>query len=296
MQTESDKKDYKGFFLNLLSAVLLYTAFISLIHLLYNYVDIGFEQYNFPTLFGLQLALATLIITFPVYLWTCWQIHTLPQPGPKFFYYLSLFLIAIIIIFKAINLELHFFTGEISSAFLTKTALIIGLSGAIGYFYLGELKQKWSPTQLKQFALVATVIFIATAVYGFYCMGMPSKVRAADLDQQRVNNLVGIQFNVATYYEKNKNLPQVLNQAQGTGYTYVELTDPVSHLPYTYKVLSSQEFELCAHFDLSSSDPAEQAAAVSRYYFENTADWQHEAGLTCFTRNVNDLMQVMQLH
>jgi len=82
------KTSPRNFFLHLLSIVTLYASAISLLTVLFQYINLllpdALEQYyNFQLYQGrLRVALSVLVVVFPVYIWSMWYLKKLYIPPP----------------------------------------------------------------------------------------------------------------------------------------------------------------------------------------------------------------------
>ena len=98
-------------------------------------------------------------------------------------------------------------------------------------------------------------------------------------DQQRVQNLTDLRWQIRTYYKQNEVLPEDLSANQ-----FNRFEDPVTSDPYEYRVISEDRFEICATFALKAEDNSDFA-----YYPKGEDEWNfHEAGYQCFEIRIED--------
>lgn len=145
----------KDFFLHLLAMITLYASAISFTTVVYQYINIGIpdplEQYfyaegAYQTIRG---ALAFLIVMFPVYLLTNWQLHKSYDHDKskrniwvrKWLVYFTLFVAALIIIFDAVFLVKSLLDGELTLRFGLKLLTIFFTAGSIFGYYFWDLKR-----------------------------------------------------------------------------------------------------------------------------------------------------------
>ncbi|MDO8954530.1 MAG: DUF5671 domain-containing protein [Gammaproteobacteria bacterium] len=285
MPLETDKKDPKGLFLQLFATIALYISFGGLLNLLYGYINNYENNFSYFSLYEMRLSLSCLIIAFPVYVFCCYQIKKMAMPTRKFFVYLTLFLAAIIILYKLIMLLLALLTGIISRIFILKLIALVLLTAGTACFYVKEARESIAYQNSKLFMSLSSIIVIVAVVYGFSLVGSPTKVRLANQDEARLSDLSSIQSRIGYYYAHRKQLPTSLATLTSTQSGYKAPVDPVTQNAYGYHVLSPQTYELCASFALNSSDPHEASINGGPPNWS----WQHGIGQTCFTRNITDL-------
>jgi hypothetical protein len=91
-------------------------------------------------------------------------------------------------------------------------------------------------------------------------LGNPLEARRLRLDEQRVDDLRSIQRAIENYHARHSELPETLGELQSDPGTFVgNLVDPVTGIPYAYRVTAERTYELTAAFDRSSPPEKEQA-------------------------------------
>jgi hypothetical protein len=122
-------------------------------------------------------------------------------------------------------------------------------------------------------ALAVGVVVAAAVVAGFLVMGSPGEVRLRRLDERRVGHIRQIARSVALFWTVNDHLPESLGQLSEVGGVAETPSDPESGAPYSYRVIDSVRYELCAEFARRTEGlalrPAEQL-------------WSHGQGRQCF--------------
>ncbi len=119
------------------------------------------------------------------------------------------------------------------------------------------------------------LVSVAAVVVAVALTGSPGAARASKLDAARVHDLVRIEEAVALQRERDGALPASLDAVRGGD---LRRHDPVSGLPYGYRVLDARRIELCATFATDTADTVRQAEPWLR------RDWPHTAGPVCFVR------------
>ncbi|MBI4121951.1 MAG: hypothetical protein HY461_01330 [Parcubacteria group bacterium] len=145
----------KDFFLHLLAMVALYASAISLTMVLYQLINLWIpdplEQYFYSegAYNTIRNALSFLIVTFPVYVLTTWQLHKSYAADQskrnlwvrKWLLYLTLFVAALIIMFTTVALVRSLLEGQLTLRFFLQLLAIIFVAAAIFGYYLWDLKK-----------------------------------------------------------------------------------------------------------------------------------------------------------
>lgn len=123
-------------------------------------------------------------------------------------------------------------------------------------------------------ALAACVLVAGGVAAGFMTIGSPQHARLAELDRQRVDDLVIIAERLRARYRDGlpSRLPSDLDAVRPDGSSATR--DPASGVPYAYARENATRYRLCATFATSSI----------------TARWEagraHPAGRACFPGDV----------
>ncbi len=251
---------------------------------------------------AIHYSISALLIGFPMYYLSMrlWfrsfrkgegKIETLLT---KWLTYLVLLIASITIVGDLITALFTFLQGEISIRFVLKAVTILGIFGAIFWFYFLErrkiqYRQKISRKTFQLFGLVISVIIIIGIILGFMAGGSPALERKRGFDEQRANDLADISQCLENYARQYKRLPNSLEELNKTTYSYcVDKKDPETNKPYEYNVIAQSkivgnnkeaEFELCADFSLNSEDvPVNNR---STYYGRQNQWSKHTAGRNC---------------
>jgi hypothetical protein len=129
------------------------------------------------------------------------------------------------------------------------------------------------------FALIITIMAIGAIVIGFGHIDSPSMVRAQRLDNHRLNDLQSIVFDISHYFRIQKHLPK---QLQELNISKASLKDIVTNQPYEYKIISGDEYELCAVFDISIDENKNNNSQYNSYKPSCSILLKHEQGKQCF--------------
>ncbi len=257
---------------------------------------------------AIHYSISALLIGFPMYYFSMrlWfrsfrrgegKIETLLT---KWLTYLVLLIASIVIVGDLIIALFTFLQGEISIRFILKAVTILGIFGAIFWFYFLErrkiqYRQEISHKTFQIFGLVISVIIVTGIILGFMAGGLPAMERKRSFDEQRANDLADISQCLENYARQYKRLPNSLEELNKTTYSHcANKKDPETKKPYEYRIVSQSktvgknkeaEFELCANFSLKSEDNS--VSNSSPYYARQNQWFQHTAGRNC------DRMQVV---
>jgi hypothetical protein len=206
--------------------------------------------------------------------------------------YFILFITACTLVGDLITVLSSLLNGELTIRFLLKVVTIFVLCGLPFLYYFHALRldsSKYSRSPAHAiFFWLSTLIVIATIVVGFLIAGGPSFGRQERFDDVRLNDLRAIQNEVLNIVYGGKRytepsptalpnpLPKTLDAiANSATYQRVHTTDPETSEPYTYRITSNHNFQLCATFSL----PLDQDYDVF---------WNHPAGNHCYSFDALD--------
>ncbi len=286
------KTSPRDVFLHLLAIITLYIGLISLVVLLFQYINYVFPDRlgsSFWTLTDIvRRSMAALIVAWPAYLWVQYLLQREERRQPekhnlslkKWLAYLTLFIAALVIIIDLITLLNNFLAGELSISFALKVAVVLLILGSVFWYYHWDL-QKWQPTSNtpRLIAIISSVIIGVSIISGFFIIGTPAEQRARRFDERRINDLQFLQIQVIDYWRREEKLPQSLDDLYDNFIDLELPRDPVSGKMYDYKIKDDKTFELCAEFALPSREEDIKFKFGSR--------WQHPAGYYCFSYTVS---------
>jgi len=304
--SEKAKATPKDFFLWLGAMIALYLSVGSFIALSFEYIDrlvgtsaiIGYDPYSG----GIRFAIASLIVVFPVYLILTRILNQdIRHHSEKsdlwvrrWLVFLTVFVAGFGFVVDLIVLIQTFLSGDdLTTAFLLKVITIFLLFAGIFYYYLQDIRGYWKTheknSKMVGYGVIALVVI--TIVSGFIIMGSPATQRALREDQQRIDDLTNIQYQVTEYYRTTEKLPDSLTQLQDPLIGGYIQSDPSTGESYEYTKTGNLTFELCAtfalplpEFDVAKADLSDYMVRTSKETAEN---WPHEAGRTCFERTVD---------
>ena len=125
----------------------------------------------------------------------------------------------------------------------------------------------------------ATVVVVAAVVAGFFALGSPGDERVRQLDQRRLDDLREIANAVQLAVDDSAHgLPDSLTSPIVLRYVQRGVKDPLTGVPYGYRVTGPRTFELCATFQASLEDG--DSYGMDR-------NWNHPVGPACFQFDVD---------
>jgi len=294
----------KDFFLYLGTMIALYVSVISLLALLFQYINVllpdaldyrfAFQGYSA----GIRIAIASLIVIFPLYLilsrWLNKDLARHPEKENlwirKWLIYITLFIGSIAILIDLIVLINTFLGGELTGRFLWKVLAILVVVGDVFIYYYLDLKGRWQEKvkQANMIAWVNGIVVLAIIVAGFFIIGSPADQRLYRFDEQKVQDLIGIQSQVVIFWQDKDRLPNDLDETKDPIKSFAIPTDPQTGEDYKYNTLGPLTFELCATFNKESRDQLRSQARpyfFDEFFFDES--WEHGEGETCFERTID---------
>ncbi|MDD3662369.1 MAG: DUF5671 domain-containing protein [Candidatus Pacebacteria bacterium] len=328
IQTSKQTLNPKFFFISLGVLVTLVTSVSSFLILFFealnkkfpdslngNYLY-GYHSYNFETI---RAALATLIIFFPVflvltYLWSRElnkDIGRINEIIHKWMVYLILFLASLVIVIDLVTLVRYFVSGEITNRFVFKIIGTLVVASLVDFYYYLKMKNNKKFKKLELLCGVISIIFVFGLIVGsFSVMGSPAKQRAWRLDERRINDLQGMEWQIINFWQQKERLPETLAELSNPVSNYMIPVEPEFEKGRAYEYLPSTKegelsFDLCATFSaempkgwqeggygrMMSVSPVavkDDIAISSTYpYGGINNSWDHGVGRTCFNRIID---------
>ncbi len=302
-----DRGGAREAFFHLLAFVTLYSSVISVLVLLFEYLnrlfpDVAFDSSSYyQDSSTIRWFIATLIVSFPIFVWMSRiilrEIAKFPErawsPVRRWLTYLTLFVTAGLLVGDGITLLFYLLEGEISVRFILKVLAVLGIAGMVFSYYFLALKLPpqggRAATLNRSYAVPAWVIVIGVIIWGMVFAGTPLSQRAKRLDDVRVENLRQIQneiYNIVyegtdryntgkPYTTLPHPLPASLQEVVDNAvFQKPDITDPVTGEEYGYTVYDSDglKFELCSLFDTVRDQ-------------DYDIFWNHQPGRNCYTFN-----------
>ncbi len=305
MEQNKSKTTAQDFFIYLGILIGLYSVAGSLINLLFGLInnwlpDINFYSNNDSSI---RFSIAVLVIFFPIFMYLSRMSTKAVVASPekkemwvrRWFSYLTLFVGGATVATDLSVLVYRFIGGEdLSLRFLLKVLVVLVMAVVVFFHYLKELRRDYTiPTShRKYFAYIIWLAIIVFVILGIVSIGTPTTQRSIRLDMQRVSDLSNIQNAVTDYYRANGNvLPQSLSLlSQSSPYYLSSIKDPESNTEYEYRILTKNQYQLCANFSLDNFTQKN-----SKYNYPVSENFVHSAGRVCFDRTVGEIPNKMLL-
>lgn len=298
------KSSPKDVFLHILMIGALYVSVFMFSSLWFDYINLlipdKLNYYYRGILEGVLTGTATLIVVFPVYLFTSWllekDIAAVPEKRElrvrKWLVYLTLFASAVAIIVEVVRLVYNFLSGELTMNFFLKILVVLVVASlAFGYYLWDAKRTVGSASKLPGiFAAATGIIVFGSIAFSFFLVGSPAHQRAVRFDDQRVSDLQNIHSQIITYWQQKEVLPSSLENLVDSVSGFVPPADPDTSASYEYKIKSPLSFELCATFGAKS---IENGAFDRGYSYPAIAgktasdNWSHETGHACFPKTID---------
>ncbi len=308
MKKKNEKLSPKHVFLHLFSISMLYLAIINVLTLIFQFINQAvrdpltsteyFAVYNSHNL--VRFGLASIIIVFPLFIWSSWYLNKIylriPQARQmktrKWLIYLTLFILALVVVGDLIRTIWMFLGGEISLRFILKALAVLITSGGVFGYYLWDVKREKVSKKSKYFAWMAGAIVLALIIVGFILTGSPKEERLMRFDYQKISNLQEIQYQIINYWQSKEKLPKKLEDLEDSISGFMIPLDPQTQKPYEYMVKGENQFELCAEFNLADNQNSNMAEPKVSYIdnftaYMNLSNWSHKAGKVCFEREID---------
>lgn len=309
---EKAKMGPRDFFMWVGAMLALYVSVISLIALLFNYIDTAYPDalsYNYdPYSTAIRVAIASLAVLFPIYLALTYAIRrdTVAHPEKRALWIrrwilmLTVFIAGATLAIDLITLINTFLGGEITTRFILKVAIVLLVMGGGFLHFLADLWGYWdkNPRYAQSVAGAVSFLIVATIGAGFYIIGSPSQIRMYQFDDQKVNGLQTMQSLVLNYWQTESAMPPSIASLNDPLNSYTSVPkDPQSGASYEYATTSALGFKLCATFNAESqpnSPSAQQSGSSDPMSSEfgsgtdlNSANWFHPAGHYCYVRTID---------
>lgn len=296
--SEHHKSTARDTFLHLLSIVTLYMSATAFITLMFQYVNRFFPDALLPDYYyydlsngPLRFAIATLVVVFPVYIWSAWYLQKGYTKNPelrtigvrKWLVYLTLFVATFMIIGSLISIINSFLSGELTVRFFLKALSVLLVAALIFAYYLYDIRDALTKVRRNIFRYGTIGLVAVCVVSAFILVGSPTKQRALRFDGMRSEHLQSLKYSVDAYYEQLGKLPSRLSELNTPPYYFGSATnDPETGVEYEYRVTGKREYELCATFTMSSTE-ARNNSKISMPVEPNMFAYEHEAGKQCFS-------------
>ena len=309
--------------------VSLIVSVTNLIQILFAAIERKFtdviEMGQYVDMYGgdMRMAIASLIVVFPIYLALSMYVsrdikkspHKRDLPIRKIFIYTTLFATAATLVGSLIATIYRYLGGELTVRFELKTLTVFVIALCVGGYYLYALRRDYSKeTKVPNvIAALAGLFVIISLVWSISIIGTPSEMRLRRIDDTRLTDISGIQQRVLNYFQTTDRIPTSITELTNALQDYVVPTDPVTGAAYEYRMIQQPVvrnnvqlgrrdvvtpgiFELCATFDTvrmynDRGTPVMMdkisTAEYTYYRGDQSPFWNHGAERTCFRRTIS---------
>lgn len=299
------KTSPRDFFLWAGALLALYGSVVSLIALLFSYVNRAFPDplayAGDPFGSDVRFSMAVLIVLAPLALVLFRFIRkTIAAEAGKAHIWvrrwalmLTLFIAGATIAIDLITLINTFLGGEITVRFFLKVAVVLLVASAVFMHFLADLKGYWLThgRRANLVGIASGVLALLVLAAGFVIVGSPTEVRMLRYDAQKVSDLQNIQWQIVNYWQQKGALPVALEDVADPLSGSVLPMDPQSGEAYVYEATGELAFTLCATFNRPTPDTSGQGAFPARdmAYPSMMGDesFEHGEGETCFDRTID---------
>lgn len=302
---DKPKTTPKDFFLWVGAVIALYVSVFSFISLLFEYINHAFpdalNSYVDPYSGGIRSSIAALVVLFPLFLILMRFIRNdMAKMMEKrelwvrrWAIFLTLFVGGATLAIDLITLVNTYLGGDLTARFGLKVLVVFLVVGGVFLHFLAEMRGYWLqyPSRARVIGLAAAAVIIIAIVSGFLIIGSPNQVRLYRFDDQKVNDLSNIQYQVVNYWQQKESLPASLEQLQDPLSGNIIPLDPQSGAWYTYKRNSPLDFALCATFNATSTSQMSTSRPMMPVPMSDksieSGTWQHGPGEVCFDRSID---------
>lgn len=237
----------------------------------------------------LRFSISALVVATPLFLYVTRVVRRGVQTQPSTrssrirlqLTYLTLFIASCGLVGAVTALVYSFLGGELTARFVLKVLAVFAIAGGTFGYYLRDLRQvERDPTDtlapLRRDALPAlgTSAVAIVVISALVALGSPASQRRERLDARRAQDLHVISQAIDRYVATHERLPSTLDELRRGSDIQVAITDPITRESYGYEPLEGTAYELCAVFELATTDERElhRGRPFSR----------HEMGRHCF--------------
>lgn len=301
---ETKKVSPKDVFLHILAIAALYASAISFIGLTFQYIDRFIPDALYREGYGgigdsIRWSIAVLTVIFPVFLYVSRTLDLGYAKDPekrnlktrKWLLYFTLFATALVIIGDLVALIYNFLNGDLSLKFILKIITVLFAASAVFGYYLWNIKNEkiaWRDPKMRFLVWLIVIIVGVATISGYFVAGSPFRERMRKFDERRINDLQSIQWQIVNYWQRKEKLPDNLENLKDDISGFSAPYDPETGLPYEYRKLEDLKFKLCANFKLeSSSDANYPKLAYPEFGGQTNDNWNHGLGQKCFERNID---------
>lgn len=298
----------KDFFLWAGAMIALYWSVFALLALLFSYIDYAFPDslnyYTDPYSSSMRFSMASIIVMFPLYLYLMRVIRGDIKADEskneiwvrRWLLVLTIFFAGLTVAGDLVTLINYFLGGDLTTRFVLKVAVVLLISAGVLMHFIADIKGYWKefPEKARMVGWGAAALLLCAIVAGFFIMGTPGQVRLYRYDDQKIQDLSNIQYQILNFWQQKEKLPASLAELSDPLSGSVVPVDPQSGAEYKYSLKGGMTFELCATFNAETqrNSQYENRYVTSPILSGKDMDldaqpWTHGAGETCYSRTID---------
>jgi len=301
------KTSPKDFFLWFGALIALCVSTVSLITLLFSYIEYTFPDplayWGDPYSSTARTAMAMLMVFMPTTIVLFRLIRAgIEKEGSKkdiwarrWGLILILFIAGATVLIDLVTIINTFLNGETGARFFLKSAVILLVALGIFLHFLADVKGYWitNPKKATVIGIGVGVLTLISILSGFVIVGTPGHVRDLRFDAQKVSDLQTIQYQILYYWQSKEKLPPSLDELNDPLSNFIIPVDPQTKVPYAYRIVSPMSFELCASFNTNTPETDGQGGYAGRDIMypawgpQPDENWRHGTGETCYLRTID---------
>lgn len=280
------------------SLIALYLSVSFLVTLVFGLINLAFpiESDNYWEIESagnnVRLGIAMVIVFFPTYLVLTRLVNKyrrseseIYQTITRWLVYISLLIGGLVMLGTMVTVIYTFLNGDITARFFLKAGAVLVVTGFAFYYYLLDLRGYWVRNESKSilYGVIAGVVVLMVVVFGFKNIETPIEVREMKLDEQQLNDLRNIQWQIESYLATSSTTPVTLAEV----YVDTEMIPvaPKGREDYSYSATETG-FELCAIFSQNLKTDSPMMYTDPGLRIKQSENWNYKAGRYCFKRVV----------
>ena len=204
----------------------------------------------------------------------------------KWLTYITLFLAGLAIAGDLVTILYCFIDGqELTTGFLLKILAVFLVILIVFLYYISDVRNKITSSYLKIWFGISVVVVLGSIIFGFSVLGSPRTQQLLKYDQQKVNDLQSINYQVQNYYQVHGFIPGSIADLSDSGDYYTAPIDSQNKTVYEYNLIgqSAKAYSLCAVFNKAS--PTQKGLMTYPTYGNNNT-WINPEGHYCFTETI----------
>ena len=242
---------------------------------------------------SVRLGIAMVVVFFPAFITLTRITHVVKRQEKESEYtmltrwllYISLLVAGLTLLGTLVTVLYTFLNGDLTSRFFMKAGAVLCVVGLSFHYYLLEVKGYWIKHESRSFmfAVGISLVVLMTLAFGLRHIDTPATVRDMKIDEQQVNDLRQLQYQIQNSLIENS------SSTVASIITQLDLSStntPALREPYTAEATATG-FKLCATFSRDYTDPNTLTSPIDpTSRIKNADNWNYKAGRYCFERVV----------